>query len=206
MAQIKKETVRQAILDSAYDLFKKQGYSNTSVSQIAGSAGVSTSNIYVYFPSKLRILFAVYDPWLRQRLEHLEAELKSIDNAADRLRKIFRAVWCDIPAEDGGFPNSLMQALSTGSVEQGYERDLLFESEDRIAKLIARNLPGGSFTSEEIAYLSHVIFMAHDGFTINLALRGPSRRIDGVIETMVSLLLEKRTGAEVRTADAIASG
>jgi AcrR family transcriptional regulator len=206
MAQIKKETVRQAILDSAYDLFKQHGYSSTSVSQIASSAGVSTSNIYVYFPSKLRILFAVYNPWLRQRLERLESELESIDSPADRLRKVFRAVWCDIPAEDGGFPNCLMQALSTGSVEQGYERDLLFESEEKIAKLIAQNLPAASFTSDEIAYLSHVVFMAHDGFTMNFALRGPSRRIDGVIETMVSLLLDKRAGADIRAADATASG
>ncbi|MDH3232599.1 MAG: TetR/AcrR family transcriptional regulator [Alphaproteobacteria bacterium] len=206
MAQIKKEAVRQAILDSAYDLFKKQGYTNTSVSQIAGLAGVSTSNIYVYFPSKLKILFAVYDPWLRRSLDRLEADLEAIDNPADRLRKIFRAVWCDIPAEDGGFPNCLMQALSTGSVEQGYERDLLFESENMIAKLIAKNLPAALFKSEEIAYLSHVIFMAHDGFTINLALRGPSRRIDGVIETMVSLLLGKRPGADIRAADVTASG
>ncbi len=191
MAQIKKEAVRQAILANAFDLFKKQSYSNTSVSQIADAAGVSTSNIYVYFPSKLRLLFAVYDPWLRKRLERLETDVKSIDNSADRLRKIFRAIWYDIPAEDGGFPNSLMQALSTGSVEQGYERGLLLESETKIVELIARSVPPESFTTGECEYLAHILFMAHDGFCMNFALRGPSRRIDGVIETMVSLLLGK---------------
>jgi len=189
MAQIKKEAVRRAILASAYDLFVERGYSNTSVSQIASAAGVSTSNIYVYFPSKLRILFAIYNPWLRERLDRLETELRDIDGAANRLRKILRAVWCDIPAEDGGFPNCLMQALSTGSVEEGYERDLLFESEDRVSRLIAHNLQGAKFSREELDYISHIIFMAHDGFTINHALRGPSRRISGVIETMVAMLL-----------------
>jgi AcrR family transcriptional regulator len=195
MAQIKKKAVRRAILASAYDLFVERGYVNTSVSQIASTAGVSTSNIYVYFPSKMRILFAIYGPWLRQRLERLEADLEGIDGTAERLRKILRTVWCDIPAEDGGFPNCLMQALSTGSLDEGYERDSLFDSEVRISRLIAANLPQATFSAEQLDYISHIIFMAHDGFTINHALRGPSRRISGVIETMVSLLLGRSPGS-----------
>ena len=197
MAQVKKEAVRRAILDNAHNLFKRLGYSNTSVSQIAKAAGVSTSNIYVYFPSKLRIFFAIYDPWLRQRLERLERELADIDDASLRLRKILRAVWHEIPAEDGGFPNNLMQALSTGSLDEGYERDLLLWSEDKISELIARNIPESSLNAAELSCLSHIVFMAHDGFAMNYHLRGPSRRIEAIIELTVSLLLDRPRSGRV---------
>ena len=73
MAQVKKPEVEAAILEGAYDLFLRKGYSATSLAEIAASASISTSNIYVYFPSKLKVLFALYDPWLRERVERLGA-------------------------------------------------------------------------------------------------------------------------------------
>ena len=44
---------------------------------IARTAGISTANVYVYFESKLDILFAVYTPWLEDRLDRLF--LRSLD-------------------------------------------------------------------------------------------------------------------------------
>ena len=43
------------------------------VADIAQEAGVSPGNVYIYFQSKLEILYAIYDPWLRARIESLEA-------------------------------------------------------------------------------------------------------------------------------------
>ncbi|MET0207993.1 MAG: TetR/AcrR family transcriptional regulator, partial [Burkholderiaceae bacterium] len=62
MAQHKKTEVREAILEGAFELFSTQGYAATTLSQIAKSAGVSSGNIYIYFESKLDILYAIYDP------------------------------------------------------------------------------------------------------------------------------------------------
>ncbi|MGZ5843227.1 MAG: TetR/AcrR family transcriptional regulator, partial [Xanthobacteraceae bacterium] len=56
MAQIKKKEIRHAILDAAYKLFSKRGYSDTNIANIARTAGVAPANVYVYFPSKLEIL------------------------------------------------------------------------------------------------------------------------------------------------------
>lgn len=48
----KKDTKRQAILDTAYRLFRTQGYDRTSVSQITAEVGGSKATIYSHFPSK----------------------------------------------------------------------------------------------------------------------------------------------------------
>jgi AcrR family transcriptional regulator len=48
----KGERARAAILDSAYDLFLTQGYSATSMRQIAQKAGIALGGIYNHFASK----------------------------------------------------------------------------------------------------------------------------------------------------------
>jgi len=83
MAQTKKQAVRNAILRPAFRLFSRQGYEATTLSQNASSAGVSTANVYVYSISKLDILYAIHDPWLRGRLTRLEEQL---EKARDRRR------------------------------------------------------------------------------------------------------------------------
>ena len=51
-------------------------------------------------------------------------------------------------------------------------------------------LPPARAALAERGYLAHVLFMAFDGFAMNVKLRGPSERIDGIIEVMVTLLLD----------------
>jgi AcrR family transcriptional regulator len=48
----KRDVKRQAILDTAYRLFKTQGFDRTSVSQITSEVGGSKATIYSHFPSK----------------------------------------------------------------------------------------------------------------------------------------------------------
>ena len=62
MAQTKKEDVRAGIVASARQEFEQRGYAASTIRSIAQRAGMSPSNVYVYFDSKLDILFAIYDP------------------------------------------------------------------------------------------------------------------------------------------------
>lgn len=55
MAQIKKEEIRNQILNAALYLFAKVGYKETSISDIAKKAGISVGNVYCYYKSKIEI-------------------------------------------------------------------------------------------------------------------------------------------------------
>jgi AcrR family transcriptional regulator len=55
----KGERTRQAVLDAAYSLFLEQGYSATSMRQIAEKAGVALGGIYNHFASKEEIFQAL---------------------------------------------------------------------------------------------------------------------------------------------------
>lgn len=189
MVQVKKQEIYNAILASAYTLFRDKGYVDTTVAEIGRAAGVSASNIYVYFSSKLEILYAICEPWLRDRITQLGGELDGLEEPEERLRLIFRTLWLDLPGENNGFANNLMQALSTAKPRDTYSRELLLWSENELTGLIRDALPPERAALVDGTYLAHIIFMAFDGFSINYKLKGPSERIDGIVELMVGLLL-----------------
>lgn len=189
MVQTKKVEVRSAIIDGARTVFLERGYAAASMSEIARHAGVSPANIYVYFGSKLEILFAVYDPWLRARMTRLAREARAIEEDEARLRFILRTLWRDIPADDNGFANNLMQALAGFSPDEQYSRDLLIWCERVLSELVAQCLPPERRRLTEGGSLAHLMFMAFDGFAVNHALGGTNERIDHIVDLAVSMLM-----------------
>ena len=189
MAQVKKTAVRDAILNSAFRQFSRRGYEGTTLSQIAAGAGVSTANVYVYFASKLEILYAIYDPWLRERLTSLAAQLERVRDPRRRLLKLLEALWRDIPAERNGFANNVMQAASTASPEEGYNPTLLKWVEESVASMICAALPPGRCGALGSVDIAHILMMAFDGFVINYHLRPGKHCSRETIELMSQLLL-----------------
>lgn len=56
MAQVQKESIRKLINNTALMLFATKGYRETSIADIAKTAGISVGNVYRYFKSKKEIL------------------------------------------------------------------------------------------------------------------------------------------------------
>lgn len=163
MAQVKKDDVQQRILAAAEDLFSARGYAETTVAAIAGASGVSKSNIYVYFASKLEILWAISDPWLRDKFVQLEDELARIETPHAKVRHLFEGLWCDMPADRNGFANNMMQALTTAPDTEGYSSELLSFCESRFTSLLAQCL---GMIPMEARLISRISFKAFDGFAI----------------------------------------
>lgn len=189
MAQTKKKEIREAILAAAEALFAEHGYSATTLAAIARRARVAMSNIYNYFGSKLEILYAIYEPWLDARLDRLEAEVAAITDSRARVRRVLQAVLRDLPAENNGFANNVLQAISTRNADEQYSRALLLRSERRISNMLRSALPPERCWLLRQDGLSHLLFMAFDGFAVNYKLNGPSRRAAGIVDTLTKLLI-----------------
>jgi len=69
-----RKTSIEKIVTASIELFAKQGYESTSISQIASLAGVSKGLIYNYFDSKLDLLKGVFD-YFRSEEENLMLEV-----------------------------------------------------------------------------------------------------------------------------------
>jgi AcrR family transcriptional regulator len=76
--QVKKSGLkRQTILDSAYRLFRAQGFDKTSVAEVTAAAGGSKATIYRHFPSKeelfVECMMAAAENYISGTLKHLDA-------------------------------------------------------------------------------------------------------------------------------------
>ena len=190
MVQQKKAAVRDAILEGAFHLFSRHGYAATTLAAIAKSAAVSQGNIYIYFGSKLEILYAIYDPWLRARIDRLEGELGAIRSPKERLKRLLEALWRDIPAEENGFLNNIMQAITLTDPEDGYRSTLVQWLEERIERVVMQALPPARRRRLKRARIAHVIVMAFDGFAIHRHLHPQENPLgDATIAAVAGMLL-----------------
>lgn len=192
MGQTKKNEVRTAILRSARTLFSRHGYIATSLPKIAEGAGTSTANVYVYFRSKLEILYELYDPWLRARIEALASEAATITDRRERLRFVLGSFWRDIPKENSGFGNNIIQAISTMQRGEGYQQVLLRWMEARMQALVLDCLPPARRRLFEGSDLGHFLVMAFDGYLMFHHLDRKRPLDDRTLDALVVSLLGQR--------------
>jgi AcrR family transcriptional regulator len=206
LVQIKKPDIRQAILEGAFTSFSRNGYASTSVADIAAAANITASNVYVYFPSKLHILYDIYRPWLTDQLLKLQKSIRRLRSPRLRLRRIFIGLWSDIPAADHCFANALMEALASSPPGAGKVSDLLAWSEGFLTDLLRECLPEDRQQLTRDHILSHILWMAFDGFAMNTRV-GDTRNIETLADYVTDLLLAGSVGATLTEAtDASTNG
>jgi AcrR family transcriptional regulator len=188
LPQVKKAGMREAILTAAFDLFSRKGYTATPVAEIARAAGMTVANLYVYFPSKLAMLYEIYRPWLQARFVGLRAAALKYRSPRARLRRIFIGLWGDIPAADHCFANTLIEALAGAPPGTEKPDKLLLWSEEQLTRLLQDILPEDRKFLAGDPILANIVWMAFDGFAINRRI-GDLRDVEALADRMTDLLL-----------------
>jgi AcrR family transcriptional regulator len=84
----KAEATRDRIVDVALDLFRRQGFEQTTMREIAAKAGVSLGSAYYYFEAKEDLVMAFYERAMEAMAPRIEAALKSAPKFEARLEAI----------------------------------------------------------------------------------------------------------------------
>src|SRR5437016_5012938 len=84
----KSDETRTRILTAAIDLFRRSGFEETTMREIATEAGVATGAAYYYFDSKDAIVLAFYDQAQSEMEPLLEEALASAKDLKQRLRAL----------------------------------------------------------------------------------------------------------------------
>ena len=92
-----KKMRQNLILKSAQDIFSIKGLENTSVAEIAKSAGVVDSILYHYFKNKEDLLFCALAEKMSDVLRELKLHLEGIEDPVSRLRKM---IWFHLYIND----------------------------------------------------------------------------------------------------------
>ncbi len=158
------------------------------MAEIARSANMTATNLYVYFDSKLAILYEVYRPWLNIQLEALAESTRKFRTPSLRIRRILIGLWSDIPAADHSFANALIEALAVVPEGAGKSNDLLADVERFITDLMRESLPEDKADMLDKGQLSHLLWMAFDGFVINRKI-GDVRNVEAIADMMTRMLM-----------------
>lgn len=84
----KSDETRARILDAAMDLFRRRGFEETTMREIATEAGVATGAAYYYFDSKDAIVLAFYDQAQKEMQPLLEEALAGSKDLKERLGRL----------------------------------------------------------------------------------------------------------------------
>lgn len=80
----------QRILEAAVKVFAKQGFHQSTVSQIAREAGVADGTIYLYFKNKDDILVQFFNYKTKQVFAQFREEVDKAGKAVDKLQNLVR--------------------------------------------------------------------------------------------------------------------
>jgi AcrR family transcriptional regulator len=76
---------RRKLLDAAKRIFAKDGFEAARLEDIAGSAGYTRGAFYANFKSKEDIFFALFEEWVRERIESLTRAVRQHTDAREKL-------------------------------------------------------------------------------------------------------------------------
>lgn len=80
---------KQLIMESALELFAKQGFEATSVQQITEHSGISKGAFYLSFKSKDELIMALIDQFMEQFISDIDRIVKDPNNTGGELLRKF---------------------------------------------------------------------------------------------------------------------
>ena len=125
----KKERLRQAILDTALQLFKERGYEQTRISDIASAVEIGEATLYRYFASKEAIVNEISAMAMQMPREQLP-DLRTDVRVEEHVRAVYGGVATQVLANRWIF--KLAGSLPLGSN--------LFSSDEDVASGLGRHL------------------------------------------------------------------
>lgn len=90
------EETRQCILLAAWDHFRQLGFRKTTIADIAGTLGMSSANIYRFFPSKDALTEAICRNMLGAMVAAARAAAGGPGGVGERLRAVLMILHCNL--------------------------------------------------------------------------------------------------------------
>jgi TetR/AcrR family transcriptional regulator, fatty acid metabolism regulator protein len=135
----KKKVKRQLIIDAAIEVFSRNGFQNSTISQIAQKANVAEGTIYQYFKNKEDLFFSIPIDKTKEFYNELELHLQGIHGAENEIRKF---VWYYLYhlQENPEYARALMLEMR---VNRNFARAKAFEAYRPLTHKILEIIEGG---------------------------------------------------------------
>ena len=168
---IDKEEKRCDIALSAITLFCEKGIQQTSIDQIAKSAGVAKGTIYLYFKNKEEIVFTIWDILTQQHEEVFYTRINPNMSAKEKILEYYNFSECQEGLDKEQtlilfqhFVSSMLidkTSLYTAYFESFFQKDY-----DFITKYLYEGIKKDEFVIDDVELLTNSIIMLLKGALI----------------------------------------
>ena len=172
---VDKSQKRLEIAMAAFDLFAEQGFSHTSIDDVARAANVAKGTIYNYFDTKEEIVFTIMDTVMEAKYQGF---LKRIANASSVKEKIHAFFQFD---GDEGLLAKMLKlfhnffgTLLINPSPQMIERHCRVEEQHTLIleALIEEGIADGEFRPTDVQTLIHQMNLVHKGILFQSRFSG----------------------------------
>jgi AcrR family transcriptional regulator len=101
---------RTRIVEAARDLFRSQGFANTTTQQIAEEADIGTGTLFLYAGSKEDLLIMVFKEEMKQQVTEIFSDLPTSETAVGQLSFVFEKMY-DYHSRDVSLSRVLLKEL-----------------------------------------------------------------------------------------------
>ena len=145
---------RREIFDASVRLFLKKGFSETSMREIAGAAGIGKSTLYGYFRTKDDVLVFVVEEELAELERRGRAIARQPGSADERLRRLLHMHLATLVANRSYFLQISTQVQRLHSGRLGGIQARRYAYQDLIRTLVEEGIqegisPGGQFQADK---------------------------------------------------------
>jgi AcrR family transcriptional regulator len=154
------DETRQCILVAAWDLFRQVGFRKTTVADIAGALGMSSANIYRFFPSKDALTEAI----CRNQLDLLVGLARNAaaapGTAAERIGGVLMTLYQNL--RDQMTNHKRVYEVVAVALEEDWPaiEEFLAASKAIVAGLVAEGQASGEFGPGDAAMLGEMTMAA----------------------------------------------
>lgn len=186
-----KEEVRQKILVAAEQLFASNGYSGTTIREIADKAGVNSAMIYYYFENKLGLYESIVDISSGETYRMLLKAFKGGGDPAQQLRN-FCVEYSRAHYHNRDIVKIIHRELLTdGNDSSGFANRYFRKSLEAVKDILRAGVDAGRFKEVDLDLAGTTIF----GLILLIFMSEPLflnlRGIEGLDEAVVIKITEE---------------
>lgn len=168
---IDKEEKRCDIALSAIDLFCEKGIQQTSIDEIAKSAGVAKGTIYLYFKNKEEIVFAIWDIIAQRHRDAFAKRLNAHMSAKVKILEFYTFSECEEEQNKEQVLKLYQHFVSSMLIDKtglytSYFESFFQEDYDFISGALNEGIARGEFYVDNIDLLTNTIIMLLKGILV----------------------------------------
>ena len=136
------------ILEAAVKVFARQGFHQSTVSQIAKEAGVADGTIYLYFKNKDDILVQFFSFRAKQVFESFREEVDRAETSSDKLRNLVRRHLAEFQRDRDGAVVYQVETHQNSRLAEAQIKEMSKMYRDLISEIIEQGQQEGTIRKD----------------------------------------------------------